>query len=154
MSLDYFHIPINNKVNNIEEFINIHKRINEIQTTLSRNILINYDYKNDFNNDSNNGFNNDSNNDFNNYCDNDYVYKNNKIQIKNANFYIKINKNSELYNKYNCPICYEYIFKNNLKILSCKHLFCTKCFKNWTNTCIEKSLIITCPLCRENILNI
>ena len=34
MSLDYINIPINNKVNNIEEFINIHERINEIQKTL------------------------------------------------------------------------------------------------------------------------
>jgi len=133
MSLDYIHIPIN-KVNNIDELINIHERINEIQKTLSRNILINYDFNNNFNN--------------------DYVDKNNKIQIKNANFYIRINKNSELYNKYNCPICYEYIFKNNLKILLCKHLFCIKCFEDWSNTCIEKSLILTCPLCRENILNI
>ena len=137
MSLDYINIPINNKVNNIEEFINIHERINEIQKTLSRNILINYDFNNDFNNDLNN----------------DFIYKNNKIQIKNVNFYIRINKNSESYNKCNCPICYEYIFKNNLKMLSCKHLFCIKCFKNWSNTCIEKSLILTCPLCREKILN-
>jgi hypothetical protein len=123
MSLDYIHIPINN----IEEFININNRINEIQKTISNNILLKFDFDNNINN--------------------------NKIQIKNGNFYIKTNQTSELYNKYNCPICYECIFKNNLKILLCKHSFCIKCFKNWSNTCIEKSLILTCPLCREKILN-
>ena len=139
MSIDYIHFSINN-IYDIEDFINIHQKIDEIQKTISNNALIKFNFDNYYNNDNDNNY------------KNDISYKNNKI--KSANFYIKTNETSELCNKYNCPICYNYIFKNKFKILLCNHVFCMECFNNWSKTCIEKSLILTCPLCREKILNI
>jgi hypothetical protein len=122
MSFDYIHI--NHKYENIEELINIHNKIDEIQKTLSNNILLNFNVNdvNDVNNINTN--------------------------IKNVNFYIKnIKSNTEINN--NCPICYNYILKDKFKILLCKHVFCGECLHNWSKICIEKSLIITCPLCRK-----
>jgi hypothetical protein len=128
--MSYIHIPINNQINDIDEFINIHNRICEIKEILSNNRLIKFNFNININNQSKN---------------------NNKMQITNANFYIKNHENFNIDNNYKCPICYNYNLKNNLKILLCKHIFCINCFKNWSNICIEKSLSITCPLCRIKI---
>ena len=136
MSFDYIHI--NHKYENIEELIDIHNKIDEIKKTLSNNILLNFNV-----NDNGNVNANDN--------DNGNVNVNDNVNIKNVNFYIKniksIKLNTEINN--NCPICYNYIFKNKFKILSCKHVFCSECLHNWSKICTEKSFIITCPLCRK-----
>ena len=131
MSLEYIHIPINNEINDIDEFININEKINELHNILSNNISLNFNYN------TLEGKNNNFTN---------------KISIKNINFYIKINQNIELNNfENNCSICYNHIFKNKSKVLLCNHSFCKDCFNNWADICIKKSLFITCPLCRKNI---
>jgi peptidoglycan hydrolase-like amidase len=133
MSYEYTNILIN-KID-IESFINIHEKIDKVQKILKNNLLINFDFHNINNNKINN--------------------INNNVQIRNVKFYLKKDNSSSIINNDSkCPICYNYISIKNFKNIPCNHVFCSNCLNEWVLTCIEKSLEITCPLCRKEFDNI
>ena len=47
-----------------------------------------------------------------------------------------------------CSICID-DFKDKTKTFVCNHLFCQKCLVDWNASCINKNLVITCPICRK-----
>lgn len=162
MSVEYVNIKDNSENIDIDEFVNFHKRIDEIHKTISNNISIKFKFYNTINLSNISQIDNEIFSEMNqkvDSCKSIFTDKNsvNEIHIKNINFYIKTNDNindnmdeniNDNSNNYNCPICYNYIFKNISKVLSCNHSFCIDCFNNWKNACNEKSLLITCPMCR------
>jgi hypothetical protein len=47
-----------------------------------------------------------------------------------------------------CSICHELVV--DPKMTECEHYFCCKCIYTWKKKCDDK--ILTCPLCRKNII--
>ena len=74
-----------------------------------------------------------------------FIQNNNNIKynrnnfIKKANFYIKKDVHSKLYNN-NCLICLDCISINNCNKFICNHLLCKNCYLKWNSYC---------PLCRK-----
>jgi hypothetical protein len=68
--------------------------------------------------------------------------------IKKANFYIKKNINSKLYNS-DCLICFDHIIIINSNKFRCNHILCKSCYIKWDYECIKKNKNIYCPLCMK-----
>ena len=68
--------------------------------------------------------------------------------IKKANFYIKKNINSKLYNT-DCLICFDHIIIINSNKFRCNHILCKSCYIKWAYECIKKNKNIYCPLCMK-----
>ena len=47
-----------------------------------------------------------------------------------------------------CSICTKKHSKECALMLSCNHAFGIKCFNKWTDVCIERKTVVTCPMCR------
>lgn len=54
-----------------------------------------------------------------------------------------------------CTICYSQILDSSKTILKCKHVYHTECYTTFiAYNVVNKKEIITCPICRSNILEI
>ena len=73
---------------------------------------------------------------------------NKKNIIIKARFYIKKDKNKQIFNT-TCPICYCTLMINNSKILKCNHSLCLNCNELWNNECNKNNSPFNCPLCRK-----
>ncbi len=47
-----------------------------------------------------------------------------------------------------CSICTKKHSKECALMLSCNHAFGIKCFNKWSDVCIERKTVVTCPMCR------
>ena len=52
--------------------------------------------------------------------------------------------------KPSCPICYEEVVADELRITKCGHVFCEACFKKLEELHVE-SFTMPCPVCRTNL---
>lgn len=49
-----------------------------------------------------------------------------------------------------CPICLEVLVTNDIVLLSCNHIFCRGCIKDWISN-NKDSLHVPCPVCRAPV---
>lgn len=96
-------------INNIETFIDINYRIDNIKKILDKNKNATFELNYENNNDNKN------------------------VNFKNAHFYIKKNLKEEI--DLNCYICYNKKMPYHFIILQCNHRLCKDCFNKWNITC-------------------
>jgi TPR repeat protein len=73
---------------------------------------------------------------------------------KATQLYAKYIKNNDP--KTECSICLSLLLERQQKKLSCEcngqHIFHTECLNQWKDSCIEHNDAISCPLCRETLI--
>jgi formylmethanofuran dehydrogenase subunit E len=112
-------IPFKGNSIEIENIINISKKLNKIKEKINDHAYTYIELENNI-----------------------YNYKNKTIS---ASFYVKTEKDVIV----ECPVCYDNTIKHRSVSLNCNHTFCKNCYNNWNNRCQLLSYKTTCPLCRQ-----
>ncbi len=127
--MDLFYVFSYNNLND-NKLYNINNNINNLKNNIN-NLNINIDINSNIKYDSN-----------------EYLeMRMEKNFIKKANFYVKKNKKTKIYNN-ECYICLNLLYINNCERFNCNHLLCKECYNKWNIECTNKNIDIICPICK------